>query len=136
MKKRKIVLEILSGLFIVIAVLYFVFGYKERKEFLSKKEFISHTIGTIESINYGVRVAPWYNYSFFVKRNKKKGNYSLIDNKLRENSRKEQVSYIGKSFLVKFSKEKPKYNELLWEKPAPDSLVKCCKHQVWEEPPF
>ena len=75
-------------------------------------------------------------YVFYVEGNKREGRYD-IPNKLSQTINEETArnKYFGRKFVVKYSREKPKYNFLFLNKPIPDSLENC-KSCKWKEPPF
>ena len=118
---------------ILAALIYFLIGFNERNNLLSSKN-VRYTIGTIESFHYGAKTNPWFNIHM-----KLNGENYLTTHNIVGPLRSKKYSYIkefyiAKRFLIKFSVEKPNYNELYLDKLIPDSLSNC-NDCVWDELP-
>ncbi len=113
---------------------YIYFSSEDREQYLSDEKNIGFAIGEIIDFEIGSRVPPWFTYIFNSGKGVTEGSYDLYDS-LRNASMTYQKSFIGRKFLVKFSKEKPKYNEMYLDRPIPDSLMNC-SDCVWSKPPF
>lgn len=116
----------LFNLFFIVIIIYLFYviykGTNERKHYLQDNKNIRYTIGKV--IGLEGRFGN-LEYVFYVNNQKFKGR---IGSHL---SHKEDKSKIGKYFLVKYNKIKPKYNELLIKYKIPDSLTEK-KFISWE----
>jgi len=136
MKVPKIYQEILSGLGILIFAIALYSGW-QKKYYIDKKmaipENTSFTIGKVTSIQPGGRMSRRLNYHFFEEKIESRDASDSSEFSFKG----KYDAFVGKYYLIKFLKEDPEYsNELLFKKRVPDSLVKCCRYDIWEKPPF
>ncbi|AUC82275.1 hypothetical protein CW733_09100 [Lacinutrix sp. Bg11-31] len=113
-------------------ICYIYFGNKYRRSYL--KTNVGYTFCTIKGIEYGAKVSNEYLYNFYVDDSLWEGSFPMTT-KLETSDRSIQEKSFGKMFIVKYSKEKPYFNELFLDKPAPDSLLDCLKC-TWDKLPF
>ncbi|HEA30805.1 MAG TPA: hypothetical protein ENH91_12580 [Leeuwenhoekiella sp.] len=118
------------------SLLYFFIGSDIRRNKL-KAENVNFTIAEIKNVEYGARVAPWFNFQFYGKDHEKfEGQYNLSKNKqLSVQNYDSLKKYFGRKFIVKYNKKDPSYNELYLQKQVPDSLNNC-KNCHWEKLPY
>lgn len=126
---------LLSALPLILFAIWFFIGNRERKKLLSSSE-IGYVIVEINSWTPGAKTSSSLVYRFQFEKEEYEGKYSPGYNTYIKDKPGKYNYYIGKKFLAKFSKQKPKYSDLLWHKPVPDSLVECCRYRVWDKPPF
>lgn len=127
---KKVGLEIISGLIILGVTCYLYFGIKDRNKVLDDNSKISYAIGEIVEILPGGRMSRSLKYEYGIER---VSGVAGTEN-TEFNIPGGYESYLGKYFIVKFSKDN-RYSELLWGEPVSDSLVKCCFGQSWNEIP-
>lgn len=128
-------LGIVSGVIITFFLVWFFAGYFDKKKKLSS-ENIAYAITEISEHYSGSYGIGGYKYFIYIKGNKYKGSISLGYNSYIRDKPGKYNYYVGKNYLVKFSKDNPKYNELLFDKPVSDSLLQCCRTDIWDELPF
>ncbi|CAM1345956.1 hypothetical protein [Tenacibaculum crassostreae] len=133
--KNKI-LKLFPVLFAILLLVY-VFYNNNRRETLLKKGETVYTLGTTTQLKSTSRSGLSIYYNFFLANdNKKIEARTFFDIK---DAKKPYVfikeKYIGKIFFVKYSKEKPIYSEIYFDKPVPDSLSNCT-NCYWEKPPW
>lgn len=127
-KKSNLVLII----FILFIACYIYFSNKDRRDHL--KGNVNYTIGTIKNLRHGAKTPNSFGYTFYANNELHESSYS-ITSKLALAHDSIQEFYIGHKYLVKYSVEKPKYNELYLDKYIPDNLDTCVKC-VWIKPPI
>lgn len=136
MRKRNNIYKIIILIIIVGVLLYYFIGTNHRQDSL-KDENVNFTIAEIKDVEYGARVAPWFNFQFYADDNEIiEGKYDLSKNKqLSVQDYDSLKKYIGKKYIVKYSKKYPAFNEIYLQKLVPDSLYDCigCK---WDKMPY
>lgn len=131
---KKQTFNIVMIIIVIIIGFYIYFSSESREKQLSDKTNTRFAIGKIIDFEIGARVPPWFTYTFNTGNGTAEGRYNLYDS-LRNASMTYQKSFIGKKFLVKFSLENPKYNEMYMNKSISDSLLNC-NTCIWDKPPF
>lgn len=129
--KMNRILDIVSIVAIIGAVLYMILFNQERKTAL--KGDLNYTIGEITNYKIGTKSEV---FIFYFKVNSKtyKGKF-YVDNLFKKKYDYKMKSFIGKKFLVKYSVEKPKFNEIFIHEKIPDNLINC-NNCVWKSRPF
>jgi hypothetical protein len=122
MKNNKKLFKIIFTSIVVLLTALVVYKNKQRVELLNGDD-VSYVVGKIISFEQGASVNPWFDYEFYVEEKKYEGKYNIIDGMDKERVRYYK-SYVGKYFYVKYSKTKPKFNEMNIYNPVPDSIVK------------
>jgi hypothetical protein len=131
MNKKRFVINIIAIAILIGAVAYMLILNSQRRESLAGE--INYTIGEIKEYKIGPK-SRMFIYNFEIDLNKIEGHFS-IDEKFRKKYDFKMKPFIGKKFLVKYSVDKPKFNEMYINKPIPDSLLNC-KFCIWSKPPF
>ncbi|MCG2430761.1 hypothetical protein [Aequorivita xiaoshiensis] len=136
MRKNNNIYKIIILMVIVSVLLYYFIGANLRQNSL-KAENVNFTIAEIKDVEYGARVAPWFNFQFYANDNKIiEGKYHLSKNKqLSVQDYDSLKRYIGKKYIVKYSKKNPSFNEIYLQKQVPDSLYNCVGCQ-WDKMPY
>ena len=132
-KNRNKVINIVIPFIVLLFAVYLCFRVSDRKKHLSKGD-IKYCVGQIVKFQRGANVAPWFTFEFYINDEINKGRFDIQDSLSLLNNF-ELKKYVGKSYLVKYSVEKPIYSELFFNKPIPDSLKKCEKCN-WDKLPF
>lgn len=130
MKKK--VLNITIIIIIILFIAYLFWGVNDREKHLSGK--IQYKVGEIIEYDRGANVSPWFTYKFYINDKVYKGQHGIDDSLISLNN-SELRKFIGNRYLVKYSIEKPIYNELLFNKPIVDSLKDCIECS-WRNLPF
>jgi len=133
-KRKKITASIVMLFVLISCGIFFYLGNRDRNTYLNNKPVL-YGIGTIVEFQRGAKVAPWFTYEFFYGEDKYIGKLPITSELRKLNNSVIQNRFIGRKFLVKFSLNKPKYNEMDITKPIPDSLLGCVKCN-WEISPF
>lgn len=124
---------ILVSLFIVTGI-YMVVNNMERNYSLNKAE-VGYSIGKITGVKYGAKTGYSFLYEFYIEQNLFEGSM-FVENELNRKGKEYLKTLIGNYYLVKYSKENTKYNELLTNKIVSDSLIDNCLKSSWNTPPF
>ena len=123
--KRKKIFRLVFISVVILFIALVIYKNKERIDLL--KGDVSYEIGKIVSFEQGASVNPWFDYEFYIKDTKYIGKYNIIDGMTSEKVG-HYKKFVGKYFYVKYSKEKPNFNEMNIDKPVIDSIVKRHSH--------
>lgn len=122
MRNKKKSFRIIFISIVLLFIVFVVYKNKQRIELLNGD--VSYEIGKIISFKQGASVNPWFEYEFYIGDIKYKGKYDILGDLRKNQSKLYNKKYVGKYFYVKYSKTKPKFNEMDVNKPVPDSIVK------------
>ena len=120
-------LKLIIPLFITIV--FAIWVVLDRKKHLVEESAV-YAIGEIYNIN--IYQSKYFEYQFFDGKAIRKSRFLYKGAKSRSFLRKH---YIGKKYLIRFSKEKPIYSEILLSKRVPKEYSDSIKY-VWDKPPF
>ena len=111
--KEDRIIGYIAGSIILLFVSYFLFGFLERNRYFENTEAEKKIkIAVVTDVLVGGKVGPRFEYEFIVNEVKYVSSYSL-EADLSVKPRSELMEYVGNRYYVKYSVEKPKYNELL-----------------------
>lgn len=112
-------------LFRVFVILFFVItiGRACYDDFTIDNKPVNYSIGLIIDFKRGAKVAPRFEYEFYVNEKRYTGRYSIVQSEVRNmenNLIKEH--YLNKKFFVKFNEDSPSINRLMLDFPVPENV--------------